>query len=546
MPVHRAALVAAVTAGTILATTTAYAASDGPRDDAAPERARTPDQVEAPLPELTWEPCDDDLQCTKAQVPLDYDDPSGRTTELALARRPADEPDARIGTLFVNPGGPGEPALEYMSWYAENLPPAVLERFDVVGIDPRGIGASAPLQCRPGDGDGDVPEPPSVQFPVTKREAHEKLRYDRRVRRACATGANPIIDHMTTADTARDMDLVRQAVGDEQLTYYGISYGSYLGATYAAMFPERIRAMVVDGVMDPIGYATGHDDADADLPVTARWGSAAGAWKTLTRAFAECDRVGPERCATAGESTATWMRIVERLKQGPVRLDGERLTYQDVVTHADAALRDVTALRPFMSFLDATDDALSGTADEEARSDAAAAYTRLRQHLSSSEPAATSSDGALTPRTEAVICADSANPESPRSWIDAGARADRAAPWFGRFWTWRSSSCAQWPGSSADAYRGPFETDTSAPVLLVATLHDPATPISGARTLNTLLDGSRMLTVDGWGHGALGESACLASHARDYLVSGVLPPAGTVCEQDDKPFPLTEGERSSR
>lgn len=490
-------------------------------------------QVDAPTPDIDWQPCDDSLNCATVRVPLDYDDPDGPTTELALAQRPADDQDARIGTLFVNPGGPGESSVDYMPWFAENLPPAALERFDVVGIDPRGIGGSTPLRCSVDDTD-----PPEYAFPLTKGQGWEWIGYDKDVRRGCDSSAGAIIDHMTTADVARDMDLIRQAVGDEQLTYYGISYGSYLGATYAAMFPDRIRAMVVDGVIDPIGYATGHDNAGAQEPPTARWGSARGAWETLTRAFAECDRVGEARCPIAGEASATWMRIMDRLERGPVRIDGQRLTYQEVVAMADSSLRGVASYVAFMRFLDMTYDDMFGDPRERAEADSAAAYTRLRQLVNGDDgDDGGDASGAVAPTTQAVICADSVGPDDPRSWFDAVERAERRAPWFGSMWTWRSSMCAQWPGSSDDAFRGPFETETSAPVLLVATLHDPASPITGARMLNTLLEDSRMLTVDGWGHGALGESACLAAHIDDYLVSGALPPAGTVCDQDEEPYP---------
>ncbi len=530
-PAIIAGLVASLAAGSVIAKGVAITGADA---QAAPENAGT--QVDAAIPDIDWQSCDDGLRCATVAVPLDYDAPTGQTTELALAQRPAEDQDARIGTLFVNPGGPGESAVEHMAWFVENLPPGVLERFDIVGVDPRGIGGSSALRCRGQDGDGIAQ--PQWAFPLTPRQTRESLRYDSYVRRSCDTAANPIIDHMTTADTARDMDLIRQAVGDEQLSYYGISYGSYLGATYAAMFPDRIRAMAVDGVIDPIAYAIGHDDEHPSEPVTARWNSAKGAWASLTAAFAECDRVGPARCPIAGESTATWQRIVNRLERGPVEIDGEQLTYQDVIATAEAALRDVTAYHSLMHFLDETDDQMFGGPHERERADVTSAYTHLRRQVADSEfGRGQNSRNELAPVTEGVICADSVNPTDPRAWIAASEREHRRAPWFGRLWTWRSSSCAQWPGSSDDAFRGPFQADTSAPALLVANLHDPATPISGARTLNTLLADSRMLTVDGWGHGMLGESTCVEAHVEAYLVSGTLPPAGTVCDQDDVPYP---------
>jgi pimeloyl-ACP methyl ester carboxylesterase len=481
-------------------------------------------QVDAPIPGIAWRACSDGLQCATVHVPLDYDDPAGPKTELAIAKRPAQDLGQRVGTLFVNPGGPGDSAAASVPWFAQNLPREVVRRFDVVGIDPRGVGGSTPLRCRTDD----AVQPPQEPFPSTMRQVGQQLRYDSQVRRACAEGGNRIIHHMSTADTARDMDLIRQALGESRLSYYGISYGTYLGATYAAMFPGRIRTMAVDGVIDPIAYATGHRPGEArHTPVTTRWNSAAGAYEALTAAFAECDKAGPERCPIAGRSAATWQRVIERLQRGPVRLDGEPFTYQDMVGRAEAGLRGDQEYLPLMRFIGETHEAIFGGATGAARP--APSSGRPARPNAQREP--------LQPATAAIVCADSRNPANPRAWIGAGARSDHRSPWFGRMWTWRSSLCAGWPGSSADAFQGPFQTRTSAPVLVIGTTHDPATPIIGARTLNGLLKDSRLLTVDGWGHGALGESSCLGTHVRNYLISGTPPQTGTVCRQDVPPFP---------
>jgi hypothetical protein len=137
-----------------------------------------------------------------------------------------------------------------------------------------------------------------------------------------------------------------------------------------------------------------------------------------------------------------------------------------------------------------------------------------------------------------VACADSDNPSDPRAWIRAGNRADRVSPWFGKLWTWASSPCAGWPEEyQEDRYAGPFETVTANPVLVVGNTYDPATPLHGARAVNRLLDGSRLLVLDGWGHGALDTGPCIDQAYRDYLVDGTLPPAGTVCKPRRELFP---------
>ena len=225
--------------------------------------------VVAPIPVLDWQPClGGSLECTRATVPLDYDDPNGATTSLFLSRRPADRPANRIGTLFINPGGPGGPSSRFVRYFADRLGNKVLRRFDIVGIDPRGIGRSTRMHCHPA---GTIPPDPREFIPLTAAKARPVIRYYTFLAEGCAATASEITDHMTTADTARDMDLIRQALGDAQLTYYGISYGSVLGATYAAMFPDSIRAMVLDGVVNPgawyRGAARGQgpcDDADQE------------------------------------------------------------------------------------------------------------------------------------------------------------------------------------------------------------------------------------------------------------------------------------------
>jgi hypothetical protein len=145
----------------------------------------------------------------------------------------------------------------------------------------------------------------------------------------------------------------------------------------------------------------------------------------------------------------------------------------------------------------------------------------------------------ISPGFEAVACADTVNPPNPRAWLDAGRIADAEGPWFGRAWTWASSPCAHWPGSSQDAYRGPWHHLTTAqPILVVGTFHDPATPIAGARTVNRLFVGSRMFSLNSWGHGAFGQSACVTRRFDSYLVGGRLPAPGLVCQPDQQLFPI--------
>jgi pimeloyl-ACP methyl ester carboxylesterase len=207
--------------------------------------------ADLPAPRLHWTPCGDGLECSTAQVPLDYDRPSGATITLALIRLPASDPSRRIGSIFVNPGGPGESGVVTIRQGGRSLFSAqVRARFDLVGFDPRGVGISTPLRCFATRDEALAVLPP-FRFPVTAAEERLWVRADRSFARACARRGDPILDHMATADVARDLDLLRQAVGDRQLSYVGLSYGAYLGATYANLFPTKVRALVLDSVPRP-------------------------------------------------------------------------------------------------------------------------------------------------------------------------------------------------------------------------------------------------------------------------------------------------------
>jgi pimeloyl-ACP methyl ester carboxylesterase len=481
-----------------------------------------PARVDPPaVPVIEWAPCgydrpQDDPDCAVVPVPLDYDDPTGPTLDLDLLRVPATDPSRRIGTLFVNPGGPGAPADSFAMFFGELVPPEVSARFDIVGIDPRGTGSSAPAVCRK---PGRPPSYPGSFFPVTHAQARDQIRYDSWLRSACRTGGAPVIDHLTTADTARDLDLIRQAVGDPQLTYYGISYGTHLGSTYAAMFPGNIRAMILDGVLDPVAWSTGRG-GEAGQPFSERIGSGRGAWQALVNALAECDRVGRKHCAIAGHASEVWRDTVRRLRREP--FDGT--TYPDLVGSALLSLYDAPGIRWFVRMLGNLHEAMV-TGGRAPR-----VVARVPERGIVPGPYAAPAYARGGNPFAAIACADSDNPSDPWAWEQAARRSDRHAPWFGAAWTWASSACAGWPASTkADRFTGPYAVTPSAPVLVVGNTFDPATPLSGARAVNRLLDGSRLLVLDGWGHGALHTGPCIGNAYERYLVNLTLPASGTVC-----------------
>ena len=355
---------------------------------------------------------------------------------------------------------------------------------------------------------------------------------------------------MSTADTARDMDLIRQAVGDPMLSYYGVSYGTMLGSTYAAMFPSRVRAIILDGVLDPVAWTIGRGGQGTRYTVSARLRSGYGAWEALTSAFAECDRVGSGACPGAGHIGQEWTRVIDTLAKGPVQVQGQRLTYANLIGELLGALYDAGSYPEIMSTIHqlyvaivkpgVPSDLAAGQAWRRSRRPWRAPDGRVPRFGPTAPEFGTSevaSRDRVSPQFQGVLCSDSVNPADESAATSSARYADQQGPWFGDDWAWASSMCINWPGSSSDAFRGPWRTTTANPILITGNEHDPATPISGARAVNRLFTGSRMITVSMWGHGAIGHSTCVTQKWDAYLVSGRLPANGSVCKPDAPLFP---------
>lgn len=523
----------------LLAATSAWA---GTTAAAGPAPLLPAAQVDITPPALEWGECDlyaPPAECATVRLPLDYDDPAGPTTPVTVLRVPAR--GEKIGTLFVNPGGPGAAATGFATEAGRLIGPGVSRRFDIVGIDPRGIGSSGASWCRVSNDAWS-----GYGYPVTSLDARRRIRADRLTNAGCAERRSVLVDHMSTADVARDMDVVRQALGEEQITFYGVSYGSLLGQTYAAMFPDRVRAMIVDGVLDPVEWTSGRDPS---LPVTYRLESGRGSYEALTSVLNECDRVGRARCALAGHANETWRGLVRAASAGELRAGRERVRVPELVGTALSALYSADSIEPLIDYLSHAGRAARtrASATTSAREEADRAWAELQRIRAEREAIGPFGVGqALRAQRgshraylgfESVLCGDSVNPHRPHRWADVSRVADRAQPWFGRLWTWYSSLCAQWEGRSGeDAFRGPWVTATSYPLLVVGNAHDPATPISGARAANRLFAGSVMLLLDGWGHGALGNGDCVRNRMAAYLIERTLPVPGTVCRPAERPF----------
>jgi pimeloyl-ACP methyl ester carboxylesterase len=245
------------------------------------------------VPHLSWTDCGDGFQCAEGAVPLDYDVPHGRSISLSLIRLPAGDPARRIGSLFINPGGPGISAVAVVRGATRIIYTSeVLARFDIVGMDPRGVGGSTPVRCHDNRDDEAAFEGGYPMFPADRQENLMATRKDRDLAHRCWSRSGWLLEHLSTANVARDMDLLRRAVGDRKLHYVGYSYGSYLGTTYANMFPDRVGSLVLDSVLDPTSYAPRSPGLLGTMPFL-RQGSDVGASGTMAQFFTLCREAGP-------------------------------------------------------------------------------------------------------------------------------------------------------------------------------------------------------------------------------------------------------------
>ena len=510
----------------IVTVVAALAVALGPaagRGDAAPAK-------------LTWNKCFADIgpfQCTTVQVPLDYDEPNGPSISIALTRLPATDQAHRIGSLFLNPGGPGGSGVDFVVFGGPFLfTDEVRARFDLIGFDPRGIVRSSALRCF---GNPKQWEPffTPFAFPTTPDEEQVWMDADAYLAGACAQRGGRIMEHMSTANVARDLDVMREAVGDAKLSYYGVSYGSFLGQTYANMFPDNFRALVIDGVLDPIAWV----NTGGSIPFSTGLRSDEGAMATLEEFFRLCD-AGGDTCAFAPDSAERFAAIADTLKQdGPVVVDlpdgPTELNYSSFIGLTLGPMYDSLSWEDFDEELASIEEQVLGAPELAAR---AGSFARAAWRPSYIAKRGFPRYPNFVENFPAVACADSDNPDDYAVWSAQAALAEQNFGYFGPLWTWITSICQPWPAADADRYTGPFDTETDAPVLVVGNTFDPATRYQGAVTTHGLLSNSSLLTVHGWGHTSLFLSACADEAIARYLIQVDTPAEGAVCEQDHVPF----------
>lgn len=527
----------------------------GPARAAVPAAATLTPAVAArlagrvPTPVLHWSTCRKTAQCATTRLPLNYADPRGAQVTLALLRIPAKDPSERLGTIFVNPGGPGDSARDFA--YSAAQPPAlpkrILDRFDIVGVDPRGVGGSTPIDCFTSPTQRTRTEAPfaATPFPATAAQQQAWIRAGQALGRDCSTTGRPIATAMSSTDDALDLDVLRRAVGDRKLTYLGDSYGSFLGLVYANLFPSHVRALVIDGIVAP--QAMVGTPSSAKVPVFDRIGAGAASWRVLTKLLTLCQQAGQARCPFATAHTATrYARLAASLRNRPLHLAAPGVKtstfgYADLVAdtehwmHAPAGYQGLFPELTDLARLAAPGGG-GGRHDKLVR-----ALAKVRRALRPGPQPANQLEA-----QSGVECADGLSAASATAWPAAAAKADRQSPYFGAYYAWLSVQCAAdtWTVRDPGVYRGPFSRRTAAPVLVIGNWWDPATSYTNAVQVARMLPNSRLISSDSWGHTALLTSACVDNTTWSYLIHPQAPaPKVTHCRGAVQPFPSTPSRR---
>jgi pimeloyl-ACP methyl ester carboxylesterase len=475
------------------------AVTDAPADDPAsdPELARFYTQ------DVTWSGCDDGFRCASVTVPVDWSEPGGETITLAVKKLPAS--GERIGSLLINPGGPGVSGVEYVGNKKSQFGTAVRRVFDVVGWDPRGVGGSAPITCltdaeydRFLAADATPDTPAEVSEAVAGAEAYA---------RACAENTGPILDHVDTLSTVRDMDVLRAVLGDERLSYYGGSYGTFLGAWYAETFPWRVGRLVLDGAVDP--SLTTEEYAA---------GQAEGFQRGLHAYLEDClKQSGCPLHGTPEQALATLSALIAQADANPLRTgDPDRPLTQSLL---------VTGLAMGM-YSDRFWTAVSAAIGKALQGDGGLLLELADLY---NERDASGHYGQVLDANPATYCLDHAEDASVAHIAELATDLGQRYPPFGDGMGWSALGCSTWP-VPAVVQPQRLTAAGAAPIVVIGTTGDPATPYEWAQGLAGQLSSGRLVTWEGDGHTAYGRgSSCVGEAVDNYLVAGTAPDDGTVC-----------------
>jgi pimeloyl-ACP methyl ester carboxylesterase len=451
---------------------------------------------------VDWQSCEGG-ECADIWVPLDYDDPDGLAITVKAQRQVATDPSKRRGSLFINPGGPGESGIDYLGYIG--LPDSVRAEYDLIGFDPRGVATSTPLDCL-SDSDLDTY---LASDPTPDNDAEiQQLQDDfANYAQGCIDRSGPLVKHVSTVDVARDLDLMRELVGDEKLNYFGASYGTYIGATYAGLFPKHVGRMVLDGAVDPLA-----DPHQVALDQTKGFEDALGAYLQYCIDQGNCP-LGD----TVDDGKQRLLDFFKQVDQEPLSTSSGR-----DLTESAAFLGVVVPLYsrdswPYLT--QAMQQAFDGQGD---------ALLALSDFYNKRSPDGSYSSNSAEAGTP-INCLDHPENLSMQQILANRQEFLDEAPVFGNVGMWFDYGCSNWPVKPTEE-QPDFSAKSADPIVVIGTTHDPATPYEQAVHLAKELDSGVLLSRDGQGHtGYNSGNTCINDAVNTFLLTGKPPQDGTTC-----------------
>ncbi|KAJ3224666.1 hypothetical protein HDU78_010861 [Chytriomyces hyalinus] len=478
-------------------------------------------------------------ECAYIKAPLDHANPNTSTTiSIALARYKATM-SPRLGAILINPGGPGGSGKGFALAAGEAISILTGGQYDIIGFDPRGIGESNAIRCFETSYIHSVFDVASLAVGVpdenvSKRNLAAFASRQKVLAESCGKWSPTILPYLSTTAVARDMDLIRELLGEELLNYLGVSYGSFLGSVYANLFPQNVGRLMIDGIMDATTYVESLPEFFLNNLVDT---------KDLFKAFArECEFAGPERCPLAKlvNKTSTIKKLIETLLHD---LDQEPIPEISTSLVPLIISQDTVKSMLLSAFYEprlwkSVAGALAELIESRTGTRAAALFERLRGGSTQDACSTENVSGSLG--FFAVACLDSTrNNVSLDDWQHAARANQKISALFGAQWVWNGLACRYWPVTAAERYSGPWNHKTRNKVLIVGNSFDPVTPLASAMKMEKVMGGNGVLLVqNGYGHTSFAmTSQCTRDYVKAYFVNGTLPKSQTICETYGELFP---------
>ncbi|MGF9664080.1 alpha/beta hydrolase [Arthrobacter crystallopoietes] len=454
--------------------------------------------------DVAWEDCEQQFQCAKVEVPVDYAEPDGERIEIAAIRSSAG--NGSKGSILLNPGGPGGSGYDTVKDSLAYMTTEELRRnYDIVGFDPRGVKRSAPVKCM---SDKEKDEARQVQYDLdTDAGLAEAARDSKELAQQCAEQTGEVLGHVDTVSAAKDMDILRAAVGDAKLNYLGFSYGTFLGATYADLFPERVGRLVLDGALDP-----SLSNADVTLGQAKAFEAAIRSYAESCLQSSDCPMDG-----SADDAVGQIRDLIAAVEDNPMTAsDGRLVTVGMFVSGLIVPLYND---QNWPALTAALKGAFGGDPTE---------MLRLSDLGAERQPDG-SYTGNSTEAFTAINCLDYPMESGLDAMREEAKALEDASPTLGRYLAYGGTTCENW---SYDAVRtpAPVKAEGADPILVVGTTGDPATPYEWAESMAANFESASLLTFEAEGHTAYSRgNKCVQDAVDGYFIEGTMPKDGAVC-----------------